>query len=281
MRSMIGKEIFHYTDLEALAAIVTKQALWATHAQFLNDSEELRYAHTACCRYMEGRIREYRDRDEKLIVALLELTVQELRSNEMHNFPYVLSFTTEKDQLSQWRGYGKFGQGVSVGFEFDDSTWRVADDQGIHLGTVLYRCLYCEKKQNLLFQAIIDAQLKLLAKQRAEEWKRHLDEWADWLVNHLLRTFPYIKCPAFQEENEVRLAVAPEKMCWERKFKVSNGILVPYIEIHEENVRLPITRVVVGPSAKQELIVGGVRRLLDAHEYNKVPVERSAVPFRG
>ena len=209
---MVGEEIFHYTDLESLIGIVTKQKLWATDAQFLNDSEELRHAQAACCSYMEGRIQEHRDNDENLVAALIELLVQKLRSIDEHDFPYVLSFTSEGDQLSQWRGYGKFGQGVSVGFVFDVNNWRMVNRSGVGVIDRLYRRLYRENEQNLLFRAIMDAQLKVLAKQKAKEWTERLDQWANWLVSPLIRTFPYIKSPAFMEEHLMRFRVCFQRL---------------------------------------------------------------------
>jgi hypothetical protein len=53
METKIGDEIFHYTNLEALVGIVTKQTLWASDAQFLNDSTELKHAQGVCCRCLD------------------------------------------------------------------------------------------------------------------------------------------------------------------------------------------------------------------------------------
>ena len=286
MTAKIGDEVFHYTDLEALVGIVTKQRLWATDAQFLNDSEELRYAQAACCHYLEKRSSEcHGSAETKLVAQFLEVIVEKLQSNDTHSFPYVVSFSEKGDHLPQWRAYGKFGQGVSIGFQFTYSNWPVVNAIGIDVASSLYKCLYKERDQNRLFKSIIDAQLKVLAKRRAlastaQETARKVtqcvDEWADWMVTAFTNTFPYIKSPAFETEHEVRLVLPRDKIGWERKFRISNGLLVPYVEVHEESARLPISRVVIGPSSKQELVLEGVRRLLDTHGYD---VQSNRLPF--
>jgi hypothetical protein len=201
----------------------------------------------------------------------------------------VVSFSEDGDDLAQWRGYGRFGQGVAIGFQFTYDNWPVVDSNGIDVISILYKCLYTEKEQNRLFKAIVDALLSILAKQQVVASTAHgttnesamvVAEWAGWLLTAFTNTFPYMKSPAFETEQEVRLVLSPDKSHWSRKFRVSNGIVVPYFEVHEDGVRLPISRVVIGPSAKHEVIRDGVRRLLDAHEYD-VPVESSEVPFRG
>jgi hypothetical protein len=290
MTAKLGEEVFHYTDLEALIGIVAKQTLWATDSQFLNDSQELRYAQTACCHYLEQRIRQCHESTEtKLVAQLLEVTLEKVRSSDARSFPYVVSFSENGDHLPQWRGYGKFGQGVSVGFQFTYGNWPVVDAIGIDVASTLYKCLYLEREQNRLFKSIIDALLKVLAKKpglastackASGKVTKCMDDWSGWLLTAVTNTFPYMKSPAFETEQEVRLVLPPDKVGWDRQFRISNGILVPYIEIHEDHVRLPISRVIVGPSAKQELVLAGVRRLLDAHGYD-VPIESSSVPFRG
>jgi hypothetical protein len=286
----IGEEVFHYTDLEALIGIVTKQTLWATDAQFLNDSQELRHAQVACCCYLEQRRSACSQSSEsKSVARLLEATLSLMRSNIPQTYPYVVSFSENGDDLAQWRGYGRFGQGVGIGFQFTYGNWPIVDAIGIDVISTLYKCLYTEKEQVRLFKAIIDALLKILAKRQVLVSTAHettsvatksVGDWARWLLIAFTNAFPYMKSPAFETEQEVRLVLPPDKIGWNRKFGVSNGVVVPYVEVHEDGVRLPISRVVIGPSAKQELIGAGVRRLLDTHGYD-VPVESSSVPFRG
>ena len=38
-------ELFHYTGAAGLAGIIQSQTLWATHYEYLNDSEEIKYFH--------------------------------------------------------------------------------------------------------------------------------------------------------------------------------------------------------------------------------------------
>lgn len=36
-------ELFHYTDAKGLTGIIENQSIWASHYEYLNDSEEIRF----------------------------------------------------------------------------------------------------------------------------------------------------------------------------------------------------------------------------------------------
>lgn len=134
-------ELMHYTTLAGLAGIVTSGSLWATHASFLNDVEEMTH-------FFDARLPlivrpEVRKRYEEIArqqsIAIdmtteremdntfanhVEKTVSSIRDKTLSfNQPYIFSMSashnkriSENGLLSQWRGYGVDG-GYSIIFD--------------------------------------------------------------------------------------------------------------------------------------------------------------------
>lgn len=134
-------ELMHYTTVAGLAGIVTSGRLWATHASFLNDREEMTH-------FFDKRLQEIAETelrrltellkqkkgfsskpamDEELEKALKEEAVRIVeilrRVTLSFNQPYIFSMSGTHDPriqqnglLSQWRGYGGDG-GYSIIFD--------------------------------------------------------------------------------------------------------------------------------------------------------------------
>lgn len=139
-------ELTHYTTGAGLAGIVSSGCLWASHAAFLNDSEEMRhffdarlpdlalpevltYASELARLPANAKKMEADGGIEKLARLEAEKTAKNLRTVTLaFNHPYIFSMSGTRDPLvahsgllSQWRGYGSDG-GYALVFdtvEFD------------------------------------------------------------------------------------------------------------------------------------------------------------------
>jgi hypothetical protein len=127
-------ELMHYTTAAGLVGIVSNGCLWATHAAFLNDAEEMRHFFDA--RLLDiaiGEVLKYANElarspkiakkmkaeggMEKIARSEAERLVARLRSATLTlNHPYIFSMSAARDPrvshsglLSQWRGYGGDG----------------------------------------------------------------------------------------------------------------------------------------------------------------------------
>lgn len=102
--------LYHYTSTEVLLKILHTENVWYTHTRYLNDSSE----------FIHG-IELFRDALGSLAQhgidrQWIELVQSFLRQHANPLLqPFVFSLTENKDQLSQWRGYGDSGYGVSLG----------------------------------------------------------------------------------------------------------------------------------------------------------------------
>ena len=121
-------ELYHYTTAAGLSGILETKSLWATHAAFVNDEEEISgfYDHVlpeilrpVFCKYVEDNKLELRKLQEN---TSFDLYVEEEFEKRMHHFRkvasiwydhYITSFATTTDPwvqehglLSQWRACG-------------------------------------------------------------------------------------------------------------------------------------------------------------------------------
>lgn len=108
--------MYHYTDAFGLEDILRSGKIRATDYRFLNDRSEFRHgienANGLCEKLAKGtknqRLRNF-----------LSLTQHFLGLPDEHNRRFDASFSEQRDDLSQWRGYPNEGQGYTLGFDAD------------------------------------------------------------------------------------------------------------------------------------------------------------------
>lgn len=117
------------------------------------------------------------------------------------------------------------------------------------------------------------------------------------LVPFLASAVAYLKHPAFEEEREVRSVFAVDDLKpTPVQFRASRLGVTPYVscavggEPRDENrglalttaskTRLPVTEVMIGPTADREAARRGVMAILEARGYKAVEVSWSDSPYR-
>src|SRR5262249_23446401 len=104
--------IHHYTDLKGLQGIVENHDLWLTNSRYSNDDEELMHGYRIVREVINTELASTPDdlfKDYlRQVLAILESPAPE--------GVYICCFCQDGDLLSQWRGYGSNGTGVSLAF---------------------------------------------------------------------------------------------------------------------------------------------------------------------
>jgi hypothetical protein len=258
--------LYHYTSQHGLLGIAEKRKLRATDIRYLNDSQELELALVLAKQYMgkeQNSGEQKRARfAEKVLTALEMLDAEKFRV-------YVASFSSQGDQLSQWRGYCPTGAGFSLGFNRDDLV-IIATGQGFSL----VPCLYCE-----------DEQSKLISELASTARETKTDVPPDKLfVLLLVKWAAAIKDKGFKEEEEWRLVSAQFKS--EPLFRPGKSFLVPYVEMDLTNQHTPryemdcIDSVTVGPTPHRDLSERSVRDAFDRYKVKCGTTFPSEIPFR-
>ncbi len=270
-----GQPLYHYTDLAGLSGILQHHDLWLTHSRYSNDDEEITHGYRIVKEVIDeerasGGTPDRMDYLNKLAEMVKEPTPEGV---------YICCFCLEDDVLSQWRGYGANGTGVSVQVnpqEFANITGQDSPHGGLMR---LWKVFYETAKQKELIRKAINFAFAQPPSPEVERERQAADA-----IQFFIPTF---KNNGFVQEHECRLIFTPPPDCKVKpQFRVARGMLVPYYSLRElrgasNSSPLPVTGIRVGPSANKRLNVESSKMLLAQAGYVNVMVDASEVPFRG
>lgn len=293
--------LFHYTSTAALISIVRNNELWLSDATFLNDSSEIGHGRALACGRMQAVTATEQRADAK---SMLELAFDKFRT-QTDPYVYVACFSLEGDDLAQWRGYGQGEAPIAVEFELGPLMFGYVSEG------LLQQVLYESDDQAWTFDQILAAYVEAWADDIRDpilipgreplplEEQREL--CADSLYHAIWRYIVACKDPTFRSEREVRFTYMAHDFSqrwgpdWypkhpEPMFREHGGRVIPYLssknldfqnmERVREVPKLPIRSVRIGPTAEQDLIARGVRRLLDTFDCKTVQIALSGSPLR-
>lgn len=266
-------QLFHYTDADGFLGILKTKKIWATDAGCLNDRQELLYAKELITDHLDVLCEEptwnpnFRiTSDEKTLLDRYRYVIR-----EAHTLPdvYVASFSTNGDNLSQWREYGRYNIGVS-GAALQFCAQRAQ--------AILAPCVYHQPRQMELIRGF----MKLLIKA----YRRHRDADRLWkeIRESLCRYGALLKHPSFEEESEWRIVVPDVPTLGRLEFRQSNQIVVPYVEVDIRHAlqtcgNSPVVpQVNLGPG-NDRLMQKTVERLTKKTVGFEVYVHRSDTPY--
>ena len=296
---------YQYTDLIAFKNIVENKELWATQVHYLNDFREYNPLNELIEKFIEDK--QLLHPDSVVPIHFSEF-IRELWFNQRTVIPYVISFSSHKDQLSQWRAYAEDGTGVSIGFRFEQKLV----ESHIDLEDFFSSCSPGEDYIEGKYESWILIKIKYLTTEWISVINRYLQEiYAHFEIevfhedkhpNHYKVNFQkyanplwvasiWTKSKGFLEEEEFRLVYfARVNICHSEKypkpfyenleFRVGKRGLTPYIKIPFENY-LNMKEVILGPMYKGYL--RDVEDFLYKHGYDfeneDMDVSKSIIPY--
>jgi hypothetical protein len=310
----IPDKLWHYTSYQALQGIVTSKRIRATEYRFLNDREEFLHAKELAQKLVgeepefvgdQFPAREYVGKAVDIVFNTGYLHADRLRV-------MVASFSEERDQLSQWRGYANDSRGVSIGFDLRN----VRPPSDIGTAVTFAPCLYKQADKSALLKAIFahfreglqgwwekvfdDARTKAhdgasadpqfghkLVAEHMGELNALMTQYHSALQFDLLRAAPLLKNESFSEEKEWRL-VLPLRLAEKLpsvhplEFRHTRDTLVPYIAYPlngpGKEGPIPCTELILGPGSHASAEVGV--NLFLQKEGIMVLSQRSEIPYR-
>lgn len=280
--------LYHYCDAHAFESIVRTNQLWLCPFVYSNDTME-----GQACRDVLRRLAEGSSMATHSIGHFLS-QIDFLRGILEC---YGVSLSEEADLLSQWRGYAADGAGFAIGFdrgllnEMPELRRIVpAEDTpmglGPHLVKVEYeepqaserlRGLFESARQHILTAAPANMLAGLSQPDALEAARVAINNTLFYQWNQLFS----IKGPAFREEREWRLAFTgfPDVPIYQ--YRVSRGMLAPYVKYDMPKVadgRSPIAHVVIGSKNPTPQVV--VEAFLRKYGHHECRVTVSASTYR-
>lgn len=304
-RQVAPEILYHYTDLRGLHGMLESLTMWLSDAAYMNDPLEGSWVHYRAKELAPEILgaSPLADQVKKQIESQLtapDLWDKRLREGGIsddfwaamegaYSPAFIASFTEEDDLLSQWRGYGAGGDGVSIGFDL--TKLGLSKIEHSPHQRVLPKLVKVEYEQS-----VQDNEIRWILSETKKVYDKHIPalstnpDAADYFTLHFrdpLRNALYwlrweFKSPHYSEEKEWRLVANPMSIN-RRRTRVTNGGIVPYLEMplpqtpcHPLN-QLAIPRIVLGPRCPQSAL-RSIRGLLQNLAYPTV--ERSRLALR-
>ena len=231
-------QLYQYTDITSLHGIVKNDELWATHFRYLNDRKELDYGLEIAVKYAKDDKKNHSDVNTLNVLDEISKIYEFAQSKE--ELPlnstdvYSISFSTKKDLLSQWRGYGKKYRSICIGMDssklieaMDASDWFV----------FLRKVVYDPDIQETLIKEYMENVCKIIESNSSDfdGDDKYMDLFKYRVKTGLILFALCFKEKCWDEENEWRIMAVyyseEAKNPQEIFFKENNYGLVPYIKL--------------------------------------------------
>lgn len=277
--------LYQYTNINGLMGILESQRIWGTEYTYLNDSMELSYGLNLVIEVIDQLKQiNYSYKWINEWFSLLRIYVVN-RPEEL----YVSCFSEVGDQLSQWKGYGDFGKGFSIGFTTSElsRSKRKFPYCNIRFGKVIYNTLIQKK--------IVNDEINSTIKSISDYYTdiNHIDllsESARALAYFLRNKAIFFKSSLFEEEREWRCIYINSERSEEKrqlvKFRTNNNVLIPFMELdigpsaQKRNWALPITEIIVGSKNDMDKIERCITILYKSKVAKKPDIRKSIIPLQ-
>lgn len=297
-REAIPTVLYHYTDLRGMHGMFSSFKMWLSDAAYMNDPLEGTWVHQRARAIAAEVLGQSPLSKQTLSQIEAQLSapdlwdaslrsgdaIDDLRFAAMENAfrpAFIASFTEDGDLLSQWRGYGAGGDGVSIGFDLSKlSLSKIEAGFPEHSAPpVVVKVEYDAERQSAevrwVFEtarAVYDAHADVLSVNP------HAAKRLPQLFHDVIRDSLYwlrweFKSPYYAEEREWRLVSNP--IAFRHLTRVSNGHIVPYVEMplpqtpSRPQNELAVPRIVLGPRCPPSA-VRSIRNMLQNLAYPEV-----------
>jgi hypothetical protein len=270
--------LFHYTSQSGLIRLAESKSVSATNIHFFNDSEEFGYAVRKVRTSIYQRKLGTQDDLELQFYEYLPDAVERASHVNIH----VFCMTESGDELSLWRGYCPGGNGLAIGFQ-----WEQIKDKVQSQGFRIAKCIYDDAIQQDLISELLDYTLIRLHQQDAAmgSAKRTdtIKDVANYFVNRFWERAPIVKHPSFKEEREWRL-ISGLIHYDHSQFRIRPGLstLTPYfaLDISDSENILRLGGIVIGPTPHKGLASAGVTALVIKYGIKSTSIWNSSIPYR-
>lgn len=185
--------LYHYTTATGLMGIIRRGGMYASPYFLLNDPSELKYGWEIVKEVCEELHSHGNPTETRIADSILSSEYLRLKkfSDEFPVF-HIISFSSEEDNLSQWRCYSDDGRGISL--EVNTSNLQAA-------GWVFCKCIYERSEQ----KAKISQALQFCARFHDENSLQDLPFTTELSFGILWHVVSLLKHPSYIDEDEWRV----------------------------------------------------------------------------
>ena len=204
--------VYHYCSVETFYHIISNHTLRLSDIEKSNDFMEKKWATRQCLNYIEQNISSpYYPCSAAPTLAEQLLEEMKRQFAEYNTMILAACFSSRRDLLSQWRGYGDNGYGVCIGVssgtEFKAAFKRAETFLHFSNGMLPSGLVFHSIKYSTKFLEEISMNLFCSCLRHSDV---SIPEAARDLVHLIYPALPFFKSAAFSEEAEWRCVYYPE-----------------------------------------------------------------------
>ncbi|WP_164510446.1 DUF2971 domain-containing protein [Agathobaculum sp. Marseille-P7918] len=287
--------VYHYCSLEAFKSIIENECLWLCDVEKSNDSGERVYFNHIMAQTIENLSAQMKNQnkyDEAHQQGLEHLRCTlAVPQEELAPF-YSCSFSRNGDLLSQWRGYGDDGYGVSIGV--CESLFQINLPADCFCAVEYSKAMAEAKCREILDQTTRD----YLKDAERSEWDA-VSSFTLCALSSINQQSIFYKSSAFKEEDEYRIITSDTEVfnifdmpngtlgfpgpeiinsaknafsLSEKKFRIAKHRLSAYYELSFKKVKNDfIEYIILGPKCMNSET--DIKRFLESCGYNSDYIE--------
>lgn len=274
-------DLYHYTSLASLFAILQNETIRLTDYRFLNDTQELSYA----THWLKALLQPMAENEfvQKLLTAIENIEqgkVERLKGigedlpylqwNMCDLNYYILSLSQNYDDLAMWRMYAK--DGCSIKF----------NSQKLKEFFYGFRDANLEKGLMNLIDGEVEYEIKESTRRAINYFYSIKNELM--IYDEILMFCLLFKSPSFSFEHEYRMGIPFEDQylgenC-SKEFLLSGTTIRPQLELKNFPIRDIIEEITISPFVTSELTKIGIQELLISKGISPDVVRLSQISIR-
>ena len=274
----VPSKLFHYTNSAGLRGVIESGRLRLYDVFGLNDPSEMRHGVKYALNALQGAAAKGHKGAQLFVWRFSERLSAHL---EAISRIFVACFSTQGDDLGQWRAYADNGKGFALGF--NGPRIEVAFAELPHLTATFAmnydETLLREASEQIAAEALPVAEFPVGRRYDGVTLSAFLQALSIQISNAILYTAIYFKHPAYELEREYRFQHV-------RAVGDLDGVVVAggrsYLEFNwRAQEPTPLTDIVIGPAADQAAARQLAEECLRSAGLDPVQIRTSDIPYRG
>ncbi len=278
--------LFHYTNDDGAQNIIVSGKLWLSDIFTLNDTSEIVYALQAALRFARAQINS---EEMRILSDQLDHFTTIDAAKSIANY-FVCSFSSNGDDIGQWRSYADNGSGFALEFDTAELEANFTRLNGIPIvNNSTFPVNYKEEVLKILVEKLVSLFAQKIAFVRKvkpaakEEYAAYMSDLLLTMALHLYRLSLFFKHPAYWQEGEYRFLslFSITDTVPDVKLRLRKNIEVRYREFDWRTLApKSLKGVRIGPAANVEAARVLVTESLTRAGITDVVISTSSIPFR-
>jgi hypothetical protein len=278
--------VYHYTNDVGLRGILETGRLWLSDIFSLNDPSELSHGVSHAVKVLDTNAKSGPP-ESKTFAQHFASFYERGMEGSAHYF--VCSFSSDGDDLGQWRAYADNGRGYALGFDGAVLEDAFTKENGAPIpNNSTHHVTYDDAALSDIHRRMVEKMFGLISLPRgkgmsAASIDEYLKELSITLSLHALRAALFFKHEAYKNEREFRFMqihradVPPPEV----KRRYRSYELVKYREFDWRRIQGgALKRIIVGPAADRRKATRFAKECVAAFDPGTVEVTPSEIPYR-